>query len=89
MQMTRKLDKRLAARALVLSIDSGYDDAQAVAALLALAGDNEGALKRAVLRLRSGTHSRPSVAADRAAQLLERALAAMDGPTPSRSDQHA
>ncbi len=88
MQMRRKLDSRLAARAVVLSIDPAYDEAEAVDALLALAGDNRAAVQRAVLRLRSGMHTRPSEAADQAAQLLMQALSAMDGTgsTASRAN---
>ncbi|HEX2064255.1 MAG TPA: hypothetical protein VHE80_07510 [Acidimicrobiales bacterium] len=89
--MRRKLDSRLAARAVVLSIDPAYDRCEAVDALLALAGDKQAAVQRALLRLRSGVDTRPSAAADQAVQLLEEVLAAMDGagPTGSRPNRHA
>jgi hypothetical protein len=88
MQLRRNLDRRLAARAVVLSIDPAHHNGEAVDALVALAGDNRAAVQRALLRLRAGMDTRPSEAADQAAQLLEQALAAMDGtgPTASRSN---
>ena len=91
MQMRRNLDSRLAARAVVLSIDPAYDRPEAVEAILALAGDKQAAVQRALLRLRSGMDARPSAAVDQAVRLLEEVLAAMDGtgPTASRSNRRA
>jgi hypothetical protein len=88
MQVRRNLDRRLAARAVVMSIDPAYDEGEALDALLALAGDNRAAVQRALLRLRAGIHTRPSEAADQAVLLLEQALLDMDGtgPTASRSN---
>lgn len=91
MQIRRNLDSRLAARAVVLSIDPAYDRLEAVDALLVLAGDKQVAVQRALLRLRSGMDARPSVAADQAVRLLEEVLAAMDGtgPTAARPNRRA